>query len=166
MARKFLDPNSIFQIEVNLISGKFHRSWHLNIQVEEGLDKVKVSIRNLKEFKTCFLVGTMPAPKLNPTLSLSGIQDSSALLLHRPGEARPLLGVPRAARVQALWLLCWETPHDAWVLLHSSAGAECFRKKITFLPSKSSWSWRKWRLVGSVGKPWQATLARFTRSSR
>ena len=129
MARKFLDPNSIFQIEVNLISAFYHRSWHLNIQVEEGLDKVKVSIRNLKEFKTCFLVGTMPAPKLNPTLSLSGIQDSSALLLHRPGEACPLLGVPRAARVQTLWLLCWATPHDAWVLLHSSAGAECFRKK-------------------------------------
>ena len=37
MARKFLDPTSIFQIEV-----------------EEGLDKVKLSIRNLKEFKTCF----------------------------------------------------------------------------------------------------------------
>ena len=37
MARKFLDPASIFQIEV-----------------EEALDKVKVSIRNLKDFKTSF----------------------------------------------------------------------------------------------------------------
>jgi dynein heavy chain len=37
MARTFLQPSSIFQIEV-----------------EEALDKVKVSIRNLKEFKTTF----------------------------------------------------------------------------------------------------------------
>ena len=37
MARTFLQPESIFQIEV-----------------EEALDKVKVSIRNLKEFKTIF----------------------------------------------------------------------------------------------------------------
>ena len=33
---------------------------YLPIQVEEGLEKVKVSIRNLKEFKTCFLVGKRP----------------------------------------------------------------------------------------------------------
>ena len=59
MARKFLDPNSIFQIEVNLISAKFPQNLTLKIQVEEGLDKVKVSIRNLKEFKTCFLVGKL-----------------------------------------------------------------------------------------------------------
>ena len=32
--------------------------------MEEGLDKVKVSIRNLKEFKTCFLVGIIPGPNL------------------------------------------------------------------------------------------------------
>ena len=37
--RTFLEPGSIFQIEV-----------------EEALDKVKVSIRNLKEFKTTFQV--------------------------------------------------------------------------------------------------------------
>ena len=37
MAMKYLDPASIFQIEV-----------------EEALDKVKVSIRNLKEFKSSF----------------------------------------------------------------------------------------------------------------
>ena len=84
-------------------------------QVEEGLDKVKVSIRNLKEFKTCFLVGTIPGQNHNLThpLSPSGIQDSSAILLHRPGEACSLLGVPGAARVQALRLLRRATPHNA-----------------------------------------------------
>ena len=103
MARKFLDPNSIFQIEVNLMC-KVPKILKLKMQVEEGLDKVKVSIRNLKEFKTCFLVGATPGPNLIPTHPHlpSGIQDSSALLLHRPGEACPLLGVPGAARVQAL----------------------------------------------------------------
>ena len=104
MARKFLDPNSIFQIEVNLLLCKVPQILTLKIQVEEGLDKVKVSIRNLKEFKTCFLVRTLPSPNLIPTHPFppSGIQDSSALLLHRPGEACSLLGVPGAARVQAL----------------------------------------------------------------
>ena len=36
VSRRFLDPSSIFQIEV-----------------EEALDNVKIAIRNLKEFKAC-----------------------------------------------------------------------------------------------------------------
>ena len=53
-ARRFLDPSSIFQIEVIHLNRQ--GLTHVIKQVEEGLDKVKISIRNLKEFKTCFQV--------------------------------------------------------------------------------------------------------------
>ena len=55
MARSYLDPVSIFQIEVNSkLSLEKQFGKYGTIQVEEALEKVKVSIRNLKEFKTCF----------------------------------------------------------------------------------------------------------------
>jgi len=49
VSRKFLDPSSIFQIEV-----------------EEALDNVKIAIRNLKEFKTCFQEYKMKIPTYFP----------------------------------------------------------------------------------------------------
>ena len=49
VSRKFLDPSMIFQIEV-----------------EEALDNVKIAIRNLKEFKTCFQEYKMKLPSYFP----------------------------------------------------------------------------------------------------
>ena len=56
----------------------------------------------------------------------SGVQDGSAVVLHRPGQAGPILGVPRAARLQAFRFLRRPTPHHAWVLLHCSPGEKVF----------------------------------------
>ena len=50
VSRRFLDPSSIFQIEV-----------------EEALDNVKIAIRNLKEFKTCFQEYKVKVPSYFPS---------------------------------------------------------------------------------------------------
>ena len=88
-ARRFLDPSSIFQIEVILLNRQ--QLTHVFNQVEEGLDKVKISIRNLKEFKTCFQVDFQWS--LIYDLYCSGVQDCPAIILHRPRQACTLLGV-------------------------------------------------------------------------
>ena len=88
-ARRFLDPSSIFQIEVILLNRQ--QLTHVFNQVEEGLDKVKISIRNLKEFKTCFQVDFQWS--LIYDLYCPGVQDRPAIILHRPRQARTLLGV-------------------------------------------------------------------------
>ena len=49
VSRRFLDPSSIFQIEV-----------------EEALDNVKIAIRNLKEFKTSFQEYKVKVPSYFP----------------------------------------------------------------------------------------------------
>ena len=70
-ALKFLDSSTIFQIEVvftfqkfllctALLSTSYIENKWCNRQVEEALDKVKLTVKTLKEFKSCFQVNTKP----------------------------------------------------------------------------------------------------------
>ena len=128
MARKFLDPNSIFQIEVRF--WKYKTLLDNGSRWKRGLTKSKFPSATWRSSKLVFWWGHFQGSIPNHLLP-AGVQGRPAVLLHGPREAGSIVGIPRASRVQTVWLLRQQTPHYVGVLLHGCAGEQYCWLNIT-----------------------------------
>ena len=88
---------------------------------KRGLTKSKFPSATWRSSKLVFWWGHFQGSIPNHLLP-AGVQGRPAVLLHGPREAGSIVGIPRASRVQTVWLLRQQTPHYVGVLLHGCAG--------------------------------------------
>ena len=97
---------------------------------KRGWTKSKFPSATWRSSKRVFWWGHFQGSIQNQILS-AGVQGRPAVLLHGPREAGSIVGIPRASRLQTVWLLRQPTPHYVGVLLHGCAGEQYCRLDIS-----------------------------------